>query len=156
METIADKATLDITSNSFERDGYIPSNYTCEGTAKNPALMIKGIPQGTESLAIIMEDPDAPFKLFDHWLVWNIPPTEIISENFSAGVEGSNSKGELGYIGPCPPSGTHRYFFKVYALDTMINLEKGADKKQLEVAILDHVLAYGELMGMYKKAQENQ
>ena len=152
MKTTAIKTrTLNVSSPSFKHEGYIPKDYTCEGAGKSPALIIRGIPEDTLSLAIIVEDPDAPEKVFDHWLVWNIPPTDTIPENTIPGLEGRNSNGNIGYIGPCPPSGIHRYFFKVFAVDTLLETEKGADKRKLLYVLENHVLAYGELIGLYKK-----
>jgi Raf kinase inhibitor-like YbhB/YbcL family protein len=151
MNTIAAKATLTISSTAFEHDGYIPIKYTCEGKNINPPVTISGIPKDAISLALIIEDPDAPGGIFDHWVVWNIRPTEIIEENSLPGITAKNSRGEYRYTGPCPPSGTHRYFFKIYALDTMLDLDDDADKKMVEQSLHDHVLAYGELMGLYKK-----
>lgn len=150
METITDKATLKISSSAFEHEQHIPAKYTCQGENINPPLYVRGIPEGTVSLALIIEDPDAPGNIFDHWVVWNIHPAERIDENSSPGITAKNSMGEYRYTGPCPPSGTHRYFFKVYALDTMLDLEREVDKKMVEQALHDHVLAYGELMGLYK------
>jgi Raf kinase inhibitor-like YbhB/YbcL family protein len=117
MET-AVKTILSVSSPAFEHEGFIPMDYTCEGSNKRPDLIIRGIPEEAKSLAIIVEDPDAPGKIFDHWLVWNIPPADTIPTNVVPGLEGKNSKGKIGYTGPCPPSGTHRYFFKVYAVDS--------------------------------------
>jgi Raf kinase inhibitor-like YbhB/YbcL family protein len=151
MTTIAAKATLTITSPAFEHEGHIPMKYSCEGQDINPPLTIKGIPEETISLALIMEDPDAPGGIFDHWVVWNVRPKEVIKEKSIPGITGKNSSGESRYIGPCPPSGTHRYFFKVYALDAFLDLDDDADKKIVEQALHDHVIAYGELMGLYKK-----
>jgi Raf kinase inhibitor-like YbhB/YbcL family protein len=149
--TTAVKTILSISSPAFEHEGFIPQKFTCEGEGKNPPLRIAGIPEEAKSLAIIVEDPDAPGKVFDHWLVWNIPPTDTIPEDTAPGLEGRNSAGELGYIGPCPPTGTHRYFFKVYAVDTLLEAGKGADKIKLEYVLANHVIAYGELIGLYKK-----
>lgn len=98
-----------------------------------------------------MEDPDAPKGVYDHWLVWNIPPNEAIAENSKPGMVGRNSFGNIEYGGPCPPSGSHRYFFKVYALDSELDVETGADKQKLENAMKGHVLASGELMAHYQK-----
>lgn len=148
--TIAARATLTVSSPAFEHEGYIPMRYTCKGKNINPSVIINGIPRETVSLALIVEDPDAPGGIFDHWVVWNIWPTEVIKENSNPGVIGKNSNGEYRYLGPCPPSGTHRYFFKVYALDNMIEPGVDADKKMVEQALHDHVLAYGELMGLFK------
>ena len=149
--TVKTKTKLSISSPSFKHEGLIPKTYTCEGTNINPPLIIEGIPEETLSLAVIMDDPDAPGGTFDHWLVWNIPPVKVILENSSPGLEGMNSRGELGYAGPCPPSGTHRYFFKVYAVNILLETRKGASKEKLEFALQDHTIAYGELIGLYKK-----
>jgi Raf kinase inhibitor-like YbhB/YbcL family protein len=151
MTTIAAKATLTISSPEFEHEGYIPMKFSCEGKNMNPPLNIRGIPKETISLALIVEDPDAPNGIFDHWIVWNIHPTETISEDSLPGITAKNSKGEYRYTGPCPPSGVHRYFFKVYALDTLLDLDDDADKKMVEQALHSHILAYGELMGLYRK-----
>jgi Raf kinase inhibitor-like YbhB/YbcL family protein len=148
---MAVKSSLNITSPEFTHGGNIPVDYTCEGVGKNPPLNIRDIPKEAKSLALIMDDPDAPGKTFDHWVVWNIPPQETIKEGSIPGDVGKNSRGENRYTGPCPPSGTHRYFFKVYALDALLELEKSADKKRLEQALQNHILAYGELVGNYKK-----
>ena len=151
MTTIAEKATLTISSRAFEHGAHIPLKYTCEGEDINPPITVKGIPAEAVSLVLIIEDPDAPGGIFDHWVVWNIAPTELIKENSVPGLSGQNSTGGFGYTGPCPPSETHRYFFKVYALDTLLDLESDTDKKVVEQALHDHVIAYGELMGLYKK-----
>ena len=150
-ETIADKATLKISSPEFQHEGDIPDRYSCEGENINPPITIKGLPKEAVSLVLIIEDPDAPGGIFDHWVVWNILPTEVIAEDSLPGTAARNSSGERRYTGPCPPSGTHRYFFKVYALDTMLELDDDADKKVVEEALHDNVLVYGELMGLYKK-----
>ena len=150
----AAKTKLAVSSPAFQHEGMIPKDFTCDGEDKSPPLKIDWIPEETRSLAIIMEDPDAPGKTFDHWLVWNIPPTDTIPENSSPGLEGTNSAGKVGYMGPCPPSGIHRYFFKIYAVDMLLEAEKGADKRKLEYVLTDHVLAYGELIGLYKKSKK--
>lgn len=151
MET-AIKNILTVSSPSFGHEEFIPKLYTCQGKGINPPLSIHGIPERTRCLALIMEDPDALGNIFDHWLVWNIPPTDAIPENTTPGLEGKNSGGQIGYTPPCPPSGTHRYFFKVFAIDSVLELEKGAEKNKLLRALQNHVLAYGELIGLYKKA----
>jgi Raf kinase inhibitor-like YbhB/YbcL family protein len=151
MATISAKATLTISSPEFKHEAFIPTKYTCEGRNINPPVNIKGIPKEAVSLALIMDDPDAPGGTFDHWIVWNIYPTEAINENSLPGITAKNSRGEYNYMGPCPPSGTHRYFFKVYALDTLLDLEKEASKKMLEQAMQNHIVGAGELMGRYKK-----
>jgi Raf kinase inhibitor-like YbhB/YbcL family protein len=145
------ESRLQVRSVAFSQGGHIPPKYTCEGENINPPLEISGIPDRTKSLALLVEDPDAPSGLFEHWLVWNIPPNEAISENTVPGISGRNSFGSTGYGGPCPPSGSHRYFFKVYALDTDLNIPAGSDKQTLQRAMQDHVLASGELMAHYQR-----
>lgn len=142
---------LEVRSSAFSHKGHIPSRYTCDGEDINPSLEIGNIPEGTKSLALIMEDPDAPGGTFDHWLVWNISPNEAISERANPGISGTNSFGKTGYGGPCPPRGSHRYYFKAYALDTTLDLLAGSDKKSLIHAMKEHVLAEGVLMGLYEK-----
>jgi Raf kinase inhibitor-like YbhB/YbcL family protein len=145
---------LKITSEAFENNEYIPSIYTCEGKNINPPLKIKNIPSNTGSLAIIMEDPDAPSGTFTHWMVWNIPPTSQIEENsFPLGVEGINDYKISEYNGPCPPTGTHRYFIKIYALNSMLDVKKNSTKSNLERVMQEHILAYGELIGLYQKTK---
>ncbi len=142
---------LRVRSAAFSHGGYIPPRYTCEGENVNPPLEITDLPEKTRSLALIVEDPDAPRGIYDHWIVWNIPPNEAIGENSRTGVSGKNSFGNTGYGGPCPPSGSHRYFFKVFALDNDLNIQAGSDKQTLQEAMKDHVLGSGELMGHYQK-----
>lgn len=152
METVSIKTTtLTVSSPSFNHGEHIPSKYSCEGEGINPPLNIRGIPEDTKALVIIVEDPDAPDHVFDHWLVWNIPPSGAIAENSVPGTEGKNGRGDIGYTGPCPPSGTHRYFFEVFAMDQLLELEKGADKSMLTYVMQSHVIAYGELVGLYSK-----
>src|SRR3990170_5541926 len=144
---------LTVKSPAFENNKSIPSKYTCEGEDVNPPLTIGGIPEKTQSLALIVEDPDAPAGLWVHWVVWNIPPTGAVQENAVPGTEGLNTNKKHSYHGPCPPGGTHRYFFKVYALDTKLNISALSEKEILENAIQSHVLAEGELMGLYRRAR---
>lgn len=144
---------MKITSAEFENNSSIPSKFTCEGRNINPALDIEGIPGGTESLALIMDDPDAPMGTWVHWVVFDIPVTPKIEENSIPGTQGINSARKLEYHGPCPPSGTHRYFFKIYALDAMLNLKEGASKGALEKAIQGHILDKAELIGLYKRGR---
>jgi Raf kinase inhibitor-like YbhB/YbcL family protein len=146
--------TLNVSSPSFKQNGMIPSVYTCEGKNINPSITIKNIPAKTMSLALIVDDPDAPKGTFDHWVIWNIDPSATtINENSAPGTEGKNGSGKNGYMGPCPPSGTHHYYFKVYALNAKLNLAGGASKKQLEAAMKGHMLAKAELIGLYKKTK---
>lgn len=142
---------LTIGSVAFSQGGHIPKKYSCEGEDINPPLEVSGFPKETKTLAIIVEDPDAPRGIFDHWVAWNIEPNEPIAENSNVGTSGRNSFGKTGYGGPCPPSGSHRYYFKVYALDTLLNLPAESEKKQLQEAMEGHILASGELMAHYKK-----
>ena len=142
---------LRVRSVAFSHGGHIPPKYTCEGENVNPPLEVSDLPENTKTLALIVEDPDAPRGVYDHWLVWNIPPNGAIGENSRPGISGRNSFGNTGYGGPCPPSGSHRYFFKVYALDTDLDIGAGSDKSKLQDAMKDHVLATGELMGHYQK-----
>jgi len=145
--------TFTLTSSAFSNNGRIPDVYTCKGQDINPPLSLQGIPQGAKSFVLIMDDPDAPMGTWDHWVVWNIPPTttEIHEGEEPQGVAGKNSWGRTGYGGPCPPSGTHRYVFKLYALDTMLNLKKGETKREVEQAMQGHILAQTQLVGLYSK-----
>jgi Raf kinase inhibitor-like YbhB/YbcL family protein len=144
-----------VTSSAFEANGTIPAKYTCDGENINPPIRIAGAPTGTETLVLVMDDPDAPAGTFDHWLVWNIPgSTEEVPEGWKpeAGVsEGVNGFGKVGYGGPCPPSGTHRYVLRVYALSRRLNLAASATKQQVETAASEHALDRGELIGVYSK-----
>jgi Raf kinase inhibitor-like YbhB/YbcL family protein len=143
---------MKLTSPVFQHEASMPSEYTCDGADKIPPLEISDIPQETKSLAVVMDDPDAPMGTWDHWIVWNIPPTNKIDKQ-PQGVGGKNSWGRLDYGGPCPPSGTHRYFFKVYALDTMLDLPEGSAKSALMQAMEGHIIAQAELMGKYQRGQ---
>jgi len=142
---------LTITSPVFENNKPIPKKYTCDGEDVNPPLNIEDIPVGTKSLVLIVDDPDAPMGTWDHWIVWNIPPKNKIDEDSVPGVEGLNDFRKHSYGGPCPPSGTHRYFFKVYALDVQLALSSNSRKKDVEKAMKDHILAKGELVGLYSR-----
>lgn len=144
-----ERGHLVVTSPVFDHEGEIPARYTCDGDNINPPLVIDQIPKDAVSLAIIMEDPDAPDGTFVHWLCWNIPPKPGISENANPGINGVNGKGKTGYHGPCPPSGTHRYFFYVYALDTAFDLSPQTDKEVFFSLIEPHILAEGTLLGLY-------
>ena len=150
MATLVENPLV-ITSTAFNSDGFIPSKYSCEGDNINPPLHIQNIPTETKTLVLIVDDPDAPNGVFDHWVVWNIAPSESIGENSIPGVQGKNGFGKDNYGGPCPPSGTHRYFFKVYAIDLSLNLKEGASKKMVMDAIKGHILASGQLIGRYQK-----
>lgn len=142
---------LKVASPAFEANQHIPEKYGCEGI--NPPLTIEDIPKEAKSLALVLEDPDAPAGTFDHWVVWNIPSTVTqIAEDTVPGTEGLNSDGENRYTGPCPPQGKpHRYFFKIYALDIMLNLDVRSTKRELKHAMNGHVLAEGKLMGLFSR-----
>jgi Raf kinase inhibitor-like YbhB/YbcL family protein len=143
---------LSIKSPAFEHGKLIPKKYSCDGQDINPPLTIEGIPKEAKTFVLAVDDPDAPSGTFDHWIVWNIPASASkIGENTVPGTEGMNSARQQGYMGPCPPSGTHRYFFKVYALDTELNLGANSRKKDVEKAIQGHILAKGELVGLYRR-----
>jgi hypothetical protein len=147
-------STLTIASPAFKHTSGIPAKYTCDGEDMNPALVIENIPAGAKSLALIVDDPDAPRGMWVHWVVWNIrTDTKDIKENSvpAGAVQGMNDFRKLDYGGPCPPSGTHRYFFKLYALDVVLDLKSGSKKAGLEHAMKGHLLAQAELIGLYKR-----
>lgn len=142
-----------ITSPAFEDNQMIPSTYTCDSDNINPPLEISDVPENTQSLALIMEDPDAPGGTFTHWLMWNIPPdTKTISENdwMDGAEQGMNDGGELGYMGPCPPTGIHHYHFKLYALSKKLDLKGDVKKQELEREINNNLTGKAELVGLYK------
>ena len=146
---------MKISSPAFKHNQAIPSKFTCEGEDLNPALTISDVPTGTKTLALIVDDPDAPMGMWVHWVIFNIPPAlPQISENSIPGKQGINDFGRLNYGGPCPPSGEHRYFFKLYALDATLNLKEGVTKKQLEEAMKGHTLSKAELVGLYRKVYQ--
>jgi len=142
---------LAVTSPAFADGGHIPAKYTCDGDNINPPLDIRGIPEGTKSLVLLVDDPDAPMGTWDHWVVWNIPPEGKIGEDSVPGTEGMNDFRKHSYGGPCPPSGIHRYFFKVYALDTKLDLAPSSRKKDIERAMKGHIIAEGQLVGLYSR-----
>lgn len=147
--------SLKIYSPDFSHNEFIPPRFTCEGEDVNPTLIFENIPEGAKSLVLIMDDPDAPMGTFDHWIVFNIPPnvTKIEENSVPQGAQlGKNHFGRLEYGGPCPPPGNpHRYFFKLYAVDTVLELQEGASKEEVLSAIKDHILAQAELIGLYKR-----
>jgi len=153
LEKAVDYKQLDISSAAFKSGEMIPAKYTCDGIDVSPPLEIKDVPEEAICLALIMEDPDAPIGTWVHWLVWNIPVTRQIKENEVHGIEGVNDFVQHHYGGPCPPSGTHRYFFKIYALDKLLDLPRSTKRTQLERAMSDHIIGFGELMGLYKRKE---
>lgn len=129
----------------------IPKKFTCQGEDINPALEIQGLPEKTKSLALIMDDPDAPGGTWVHWVLYDIPVVSKIEESSFSGKQGTNSWGRQNYGGPCPPSGKHRYYFKLYALETQLQLKEGIDKEALEKALEGHILEEFQLIGLYQK-----
>jgi Raf kinase inhibitor-like YbhB/YbcL family protein len=150
---------IKITSSAFDEGGLIPPKYTCDGADISPPLQWEAVPEGTKSIAIISDDPDAPMGTWVHWVLYNLPAdtTELTEnippdENLSNGAkQGITDFRRIGYGGPCPPGGTHRYFFKIYALDTELDLAPRAHKSDLVSAMEGHLLAQGQLMGKYKR-----
>jgi Raf kinase inhibitor-like YbhB/YbcL family protein len=143
-------AQITVRSPAFQAGSMIPAQFTCKGANQNPPLQFRGIPKEAKSLVLIMDDPDAPGRLFTHWLVWNIGPatTQLGEDSVPAGAaQGTNDFGQRGYGGPCPPSGTHRYYFRVFALDRKLDLKSGTNRAALDHALKNHILARGELMG---------
>jgi hypothetical protein len=152
-------ATMEIKSQAFAHGALIPSKYTCDGADVSPPLAWSGAPAATRSFALIADDPDAPMGTWVHWVAWNIPAGELALEEGvpkkealpSGTRQGITDFGRAGYGGPCPPSGTHRYFFKLYALDTTLELPATTTKKDLEKAMQGHIRAQAELMGKYTR-----
>lgn len=145
-------AGLEITSDAFETGSTIPIRHTCDGENLSPPLSFSGAPQGTRSLALVVDDPDVPVGTFTHWLAWGIDPgTRGLGEGQAAPREGRNGFGTTGYAGPCPPRGRHRYFFTLHALDTELDLQPGADRDQLDRVLDDHVLETAELTAGYER-----
>lgn len=152
---------IQLNSTAFKSGNPIPDSYACEGTNFSPPLNWSGVPEETKSLALICEDPDAPQGIFSHWVYYNIPPQvnqlpeDVLPVRYPqiGGEQGTNDFNRIGYGGPCPPEDTHRYFFKLYALDTVLKMDSGARKERLEEAMKGHVLAEGELIGVYARQQ---
>ena len=144
---------MELISPDFENNGYMPKKFTCQGEGVNPTLIIKVIPHEAKSLALIVDDPDAPMGTWVHWVVYNIPVIDRIEENSVPGTQGKNDSNPKNYGCPCPPSGTHRYFFKIYALDKILNLEEGLNKQDLEKVMKGHILEKADLVGLYKKVK---
>lgn len=154
-ESITNLSSMELSSTAFGNKEKIPSKYTCDGDEVSPPLKISNVPEDTKSLALISEDPDAPSGNWIHWVVWNIPPdTDEIPEGSlpSGAVEGVTSFGDNKYGGPCPPSGSHRYYFRLYALDTDIDLPVASGKEDLKDAMENHIIEQAELMGTYTRS----
>jgi Raf kinase inhibitor-like YbhB/YbcL family protein len=155
-----ESSMFQIKSNAFQGDANIPSRFTCEGENISPELSWSGAPQGTKTFALVLHDPDAPRRGgYTHWVVFNIPATENqVAENApknsnfpGGGTQGKNDDGSSGYTGPCPPSGTHRYYFHLYAVDQELNLRENATGEQLQKALKGHIVGQAEFMGRYQK-----
>ncbi len=153
LNTAVGREPMNLKSPEFKNNEYIPTKYSGEGEDINPPLNIENIPPEAKSLVLIVDDPDAPRGTWVHWVVFDIPITSAIKENSIPGKLGLTNSGKINYHGPYPPSGTHRYFFKIYALDTMLNLKKGITKAALEEAMQGHILEKSELIGLYKRKQ---
>jgi Raf kinase inhibitor-like YbhB/YbcL family protein len=155
----AEGGTMELISPAFDEGGMIPGRYTCDGADVSPPLKWNALPRGTKSLAIICDDPDAPVGNWVHWVYYDIPAgTEGLSEKVATddrpaegGTQGLNDFRKIGYGGPCPPGGTHRYYFKLYALDTTLDLSSGATKKQVLKAMENHIIGQTQLMGKYRR-----
>lgn len=153
------KMDIKITSSAFEEGGLIPAKYTCDGADISPPLRWDAVPEGTKSIALISDDPDAPMGTWVHWVLFNMSAeTKELAENVpadkilpSGARQGTTDFGRVGYGGPCPPSGTHRYFFKIYALDAELDLAAGARKPDLVKAMEGHIIGQGQLIGKYKR-----
>ena len=146
--------SIEITSSVFEEGERIPVEYTCNGKNISPPLAWKGLPVNTQSLALIVDDPDAPAGTWVHWVLYNLPASAegLQSGAADSGIQGQNSSRKSGYSGPCPPAGKpHRYFFKLYALDTSLTIDPGATKAELEKAMQGHILGQGQLMGIFSR-----
>jgi len=149
--------TIKLTSSAFKEGAMIPAQYTCDGKDISPPLNWSAVPEGTQSFALICDDPDAPIGTWVLWVVYNIPdkvtalPENVPPHKSVMGniLQGMTDFRRIGYGGPCPPRGTHRYYFKIYALDTMLNLPAGATKRELLRAMEGHILVEGQLMGRY-------
>jgi len=142
---------MKLSSPDFENNTFLPVKFSCQGQGVNPALIIENIPKEAKSLALIVDDPDALLKTYVHWIVYDIPIIARIAENSIPGTQGANTSGDIYYVSPCPPTGTHRYFFKIYALDKMLSLDDGASIAELKNAMQGHILDKSELIGLYKK-----
>ena len=142
---------MKITSPEFQDGKFIPQKFSCQGEGVNPSLLIEGVPKEAKSLSLIVDDPDAPMGTFTHWVVYDIAVIGEIKENSVPGKQGINTAGKKDYVSPCPPFGAHHYFFRIYALDEMLNLNEGISRQELEKAMQGHILDKAELVGLYKK-----
>src|SRR6478672_106923 len=153
------EAAMNLSSPDFSEGGNIPERYTCDGKDVSPTLKIDGIPKEAKSLVLIVDDPDAPGGNFTHWLIWNIVPdlTEIVANQLPAhAVQGVNDFGKSKYSGPCPPAGVHRYYFRLYALDTTLTLPQASKRKAVDSAMKGRIVADATLMGRYARKSSNR
>jgi len=154
------RGRIEVHSAAFSEGEAIPSDFTCDGADMSPPVEWSSVPSGTKSIAILMEDPDAPSGDWTHWLAYDLPPslTQLpagvpMSKKIpSGGIQGRTDFGKTGYSGPCPPRGIHRYFFRIYALDAMLGLKPEASKQELSQAMQGHILAQGHLTGIYERS----
>lgn len=157
--------TMQLTSSAFQHNESIPATYTCDGIGVNPPLTISDVPEGAQSLVLIVDDPDIPqtvkdalhIDVYDHWILFNLPPTitEISEGSTPQAAQGVNSNGQNNYIGCCPPDAEHRYFFKLYALNTTLDLPEGSTKREVEQAMEGNILEKTELIGHYNRPQNH-
>ena len=162
MKSFDTDRNMKLTSSAFENNGRIPGKYTCDGQELSPPLKIENSPVLAKSFVLIMDDPDIPdfvkekfrIHVWDHWVLFNINPTvKEIKEGQNPGIKGKNTAHRLGYASPCPPDREHRYFFKLYALDTLLQLKEGSTKIQVEEAMQGHIIAKAELVGRYERTK---
>lgn len=145
-------AAMKISTRAFSERRPIPERFTADGKNANPPLVVSGVPKDAKSLVLIVDDPDVPMGAWTHWIVWNMNPgTTVISEDSvpRGAVVGRNDAGTAKYVGPAPPRGTHRYYFRLYALDTKLDLDAGTTRPDLDAAMQSHILAKSELLGRY-------
>ena len=154
MPLTRSKEAMTITSSAFNDNGKIPHEYTCDGEDINPPLKFENVPEDAATLALIVEDPDAPGKTWVHWVIINIDPhtTRVLEDSVpDGGMEAVTDFGHAGYGGPCPPSGPHRYYFKLYALDTVLDVTEDVSREEIEHAMMGHILEKAELTGIYSR-----
>ncbi len=147
------KIVMKISSIAFANNGEIPKKYTCDGTSVSPPLKISSVPKNAKSLALILDDPDAPERTFTHWVVWGISPkkTQLVEGEKKGFVEGVTSLEKQGYVGPCPPSGVHRYIFKLFALDSQVDISTKSKKQELIATMQNHIIQTATLIGKYSR-----
>ncbi|TBR11474.1 MAG: YbhB/YbcL family Raf kinase inhibitor-like protein [Candidatus Nitrosotenuis sp.] len=147
------KMVMKISSMAFANNGKIPKKYTCDGTGVSPPLKISSVPKNAKSLALILDDPDAPKGTFTHWVIWGISPkkTQFAESDKKGFVDGTTSVGKPGYFAPCPPSGVHRYVFKLFALDSQVDISTKSKKQELVATMQNHIIQTATLVGKYSR-----